>query len=333
MSAPSSMMTGDLPPSSSVTVARCFAAAAITTRPTRVLPVKKMWLKGRSSRASATETSPSKHATSRSSKASRMISPAMRAVAGHRSVSLTMQQLPAAMAAASGPSTRPSGKFHGPRIRQTPRASWMICARSSGLSEGVTSTGAIQASRLSMLRWMLPSTFSTSVTRISFTGLRVSSSTAAMIASVRDSTAALSLARLALRASAPEAFTSHWWACCRAKTRASSSGAGFTVWAGRDMIFSDPVLVVCQGATRGFYHPVTRPSARGQPWPEGQGHHRGDEWRNEKGRGRPRPFPSILSKGWSIRPGLSRPVRYHSPPWPVSVLAGLMALRKFSACM
>ena len=45
------------------------------------------------------------------------------AVAGHRSVSLTMQQLPAAMAAARGPMVNPSGKFQGPRMRHTPRAS------------------------------------------------------------------------------------------------------------------------------------------------------------------------------------------------------------------
>ena len=52
-----------------------------------------------------------------------MMLAATRAVAGHRSVSLTMQQLPAATAAATGPIVRPSGKFQGPRIKQTPRAS------------------------------------------------------------------------------------------------------------------------------------------------------------------------------------------------------------------
>ena len=175
ISAPSSMITGDLPPSSSVTVARCLAAAAITILPTRVLPVKKMWLNGSSSSACATSTSPSNSATSFSSNTSRMILPATRAVAGHRSVSLTMQQLPAATAAATGPSVSPSGKFHGPRIRHTPRASGTIIALSFGFLEGVTSVGFIQSSRLSMLSWMLPTTFSTSVTRISPSGLRVSS--------------------------------------------------------------------------------------------------------------------------------------------------------------
>jgi hypothetical protein len=41
-SAVSSTIAGDLPPSSSVTDASVRAAAAITTCPTRVLPVKKM---------------------------------------------------------------------------------------------------------------------------------------------------------------------------------------------------------------------------------------------------------------------------------------------------
>ena len=120
-----------------------MAAAAITSLPTRVLPVKKMWLKGSSSRRAATPTSPSNRATSSSEKAERMMRPATRAVAGHRSVSLTMQQLPAPMAAASGPSVRPRGKFHGPRIRHTPRASNRIWAVSFGFSEGVISVGAI----------------------------------------------------------------------------------------------------------------------------------------------------------------------------------------------
>ena len=41
--AESSMMVGDLPPSSSTQGVRCSAAARRTTLPTRVLPVKKMW--------------------------------------------------------------------------------------------------------------------------------------------------------------------------------------------------------------------------------------------------------------------------------------------------
>ena len=39
-------MTGDLPQSYSLTVARFFAAAVITNYPPRVLQVKKMWLNG-----------------------------------------------------------------------------------------------------------------------------------------------------------------------------------------------------------------------------------------------------------------------------------------------
>ena len=182
-SAPSSTMTGDFPPSSSVTVARFFAAAAMTSFPTRVLPVKKMWLNGSSSNAVATSTPPSNKATSFSSNACLMIFAATRAVAGQRSVSLTMQQFPAAMAAARGPMVSPSGKFHGPRMRHTPRASWTIRALSFLFCEGITSTGFIHSSRLSMFFWMLPMTPRTSVTLISPSGLRVSCFTAATISS------------------------------------------------------------------------------------------------------------------------------------------------------
>src|SRR3546814_7761809 len=59
ISAVESTIVGDLPPSSSVTEVRCFAAAAITILPTCGLPVKKMWSKGRSS--SACETRSEEH--------------------------------------------------------------------------------------------------------------------------------------------------------------------------------------------------------------------------------------------------------------------------------
>ena len=73
-SAEASTITGDFPPSSSVTEARCSAAFAITFFPMRVLPVKKKWSNGSSSRASATGTPPPTSATSRSSKVERIIS-------------------------------------------------------------------------------------------------------------------------------------------------------------------------------------------------------------------------------------------------------------------
>ncbi len=102
-------MAGDLPPSSSVTEARCFAAAAITSFPTRVLPVKKMWSKGRSSRASATGASPSIIATSFSGKASARSARRARLVSGTFSEGLMITTLPAATAPTSGPTVRNSG--------------------------------------------------------------------------------------------------------------------------------------------------------------------------------------------------------------------------------
>ena len=110
----------------------------MTSFPTRVLPVKKMWLNGSSSRAVATLDFAFEQAQLLVRRRTPLDDLVRRrcAVAGHRSVSLTMQQLPAAMAAASGPMTRPSGKFQGPRIRQTPRASWTILAVSFLFRDG-----------------------------------------------------------------------------------------------------------------------------------------------------------------------------------------------------
>ena len=261
-SASPSTMTGDLPPSSSVTLARCRAAAAITSLPTRVLPVKKMWLKGSSSSAVATFTSPSNTATSFSSKASRTIFAATRAVAGHRSVSFTMQQLPAAMAAASGPITSPSGKFHGPRIRQTPRASWTIRALSSLLSEGCTSTGFIHSSRCAMLRSMLASTFSTSVMRTSVSGLRVSCLTAAMISSAWAVMEAFSRCSFSLRWAAVEALVSHWCAFCKAKIRWMS-----VCW---DKMLCSILLQAGGGRVQGVDRNHVPPAAGGQAESSGQ---------------------------------------------------------------
>ncbi len=57
-SASSATITGDLPPSSSVTGTRFSAAARMTWRPTSVDPVKIRWSKGRPVNARPTETSP-----------------------------------------------------------------------------------------------------------------------------------------------------------------------------------------------------------------------------------------------------------------------------------
>ena len=103
------MIAGDLPPSSSVTEARFFAAAAITIFPTRVLPVKKTWSNGSSRSASATAASPSIIATSFSGKASARSARRARLVSGTFSEGLMITTLPAATAPTSGQRTREAG--------------------------------------------------------------------------------------------------------------------------------------------------------------------------------------------------------------------------------
>ena len=219
-SASASTMTGDLPPSSSVTLARCLAAAAITTLPTRVLPVKKMWLNGSSSRAVATFTSPSNSATSFSSKAS------PDDLAGDACGGRAQVREFHHAAVASGYRGRqgarapdPSGKFQGPRIRHTPRASWTILAVSFLLSEVCTSTGFIHSSRLCDV----PVDVAEHVQDLGDTDLAARACacpafTAATMSSACASTAAFSFSSLSLRCPAVVAFISHWWARCRAKT-------------------------------------------------------------------------------------------------------------------
>ena len=108
-SALSSITVGDLPPSSSVTLVRCLAAAAITTLPMTGEPVKKMWSNGRLSSSVETSTSPSITATSSSGNTSRMMRDISAAACGVISDGLMMTVLPAAMAEARGPKLRFTG--------------------------------------------------------------------------------------------------------------------------------------------------------------------------------------------------------------------------------
>src|SRR5882724_12680392 len=109
MLAVSSMIVGDLPPSSSVTLVRFLAAALITTLPTAGEPVKKMWSKGRVSRVVETEASPSKIATSSSENTSRTTLTSQAEKLGVISEGLMIDVLPAPMAYISGPKVRFTG--------------------------------------------------------------------------------------------------------------------------------------------------------------------------------------------------------------------------------
>ncbi len=102
-------MVGDFPPSSSVTLVRCLAAAAMTTLPTAGEPVKKIWSKGRASSALEVGKLPSNRATSSLVKISAMMRAIRADTAGIISDGLMITVLPAARADTSGPKHRLSG--------------------------------------------------------------------------------------------------------------------------------------------------------------------------------------------------------------------------------
>src|SRR3984893_14905835 len=106
ISAVSSTITGDLPPSSRVTEARCLAAAANLTLPTAGLPVKKTWSKGSSSSFVDKSASPSNAAISSGAKDSRIILVMSAEQAGLISDGFRIAGQPAAIADAKGPSSR-----------------------------------------------------------------------------------------------------------------------------------------------------------------------------------------------------------------------------------
>ena len=102
-------MVGHFPPSSSVTGVRCFDAAPITSRPTRVLPVKKIVSNFSRSNPAAVVSSPCTTAMNSGGK----ISPIRRAIAaavwGANSDGFKTAQLPAEMAPTNGPSSNCKG--------------------------------------------------------------------------------------------------------------------------------------------------------------------------------------------------------------------------------
>ena len=106
MSQPGSTTAGDLPPSSSVTGVRCSAAVRITVRPTAGEPVNTMWSKGRAVNSPGSSSSSPTTATWSSLNASASRRRRQALVAGVASGIFTITRLPAASAAASGPSAR-----------------------------------------------------------------------------------------------------------------------------------------------------------------------------------------------------------------------------------
>ena len=101
-SASSRTIAGLLPPSSRVTGVRWRAAAAITSRPMRPLPVKKMWSNRSSSSRAPTEPSPQTTRTVEGEKWRGTASVSRAAVAGASSEGLSTAVLPAARALISG---------------------------------------------------------------------------------------------------------------------------------------------------------------------------------------------------------------------------------------
>ncbi len=94
---------GDFPPSSKVTVDKCFAAAFITTLPILGLPVKQIWSKGSSSNLLETLELPSIKAISFSSNNFEINLCKKLAVFGTLLEDFNIMQFPAAMAPIIGP--------------------------------------------------------------------------------------------------------------------------------------------------------------------------------------------------------------------------------------
>ena len=120
VSAERDTMTGDLPPSSSVSGTRFFAAAAMTCRPIAVPPVKTRWSNGSSLNALPSSGPPVTTATSSSSKAAAISCFISSDVAGVYSDGLIIARFPAASTPASGAKVRFTGKFHGLMMPTTP---------------------------------------------------------------------------------------------------------------------------------------------------------------------------------------------------------------------
>ena len=87
----------------------------------------------------------------------------MEAVCGVRELGFTITVLPAATAATVGSSARWKGTFQGPKIRQTPRASYTIEGSvPESPAEGSTRTGSAQVSSSARVWSIAPHRYPTS---------------------------------------------------------------------------------------------------------------------------------------------------------------------------
>ena len=103
------MITGDLPPSSSVTGVRLRPAASATSRPTRVEPVKIRWSNGSEAKAFAISSSMPVTVISVASNFAAMTSRSSAENRGASSLGLIITRLPAASAPTAGASVSCSG--------------------------------------------------------------------------------------------------------------------------------------------------------------------------------------------------------------------------------
>ena len=117
-------MTGDLPPSSSVTGTRFFEADCITFAPTFVEPVNRRWSKGSSANCWLISGPPVTTATSSSAKYLGIVSANRAAVSGTNSEGFSNARLPAASALVRGATVKPNGRFHGEIMPTTPFGKW-----------------------------------------------------------------------------------------------------------------------------------------------------------------------------------------------------------------
>ena len=107
---PGSKITGDLPPSSSVMLACCFAAISAICAPTFGLPVKKIWSKGHAKSLSPiSEPFPSRIAISSSGKSSLNIFARTALTCGVLNEGFAMMTFPAAMAEIIGFTSNKNG--------------------------------------------------------------------------------------------------------------------------------------------------------------------------------------------------------------------------------
>ncbi len=189
MSAERPMITGLLPPSSSVSGVRFSAAARITWRAIEVAPVKIRWSKARPAKAWPTSGPPVTTAISSGENTAPNIRAISAEVAGVYSDGLIIARLPAASTPASGAKVRFTGKFHGLMTPTTPlgwkRTSALAPNRPRIAGVVLRFSGFIQALRLALACLSGPIEEPTSVKAVASGARAPKSSLSAVSISVR----------------------------------------------------------------------------------------------------------------------------------------------------